>query len=373
MSRDRHKRNRTKDSSRSFQSPSLSHTSAAQAVIQRVISGGTDYLMKNLIRIMTDSVKLVEEPEMIDLHLDGQEAAEITQKWMKKYDKRLNAARIKGADDFQEVFDEMRIKIIAELATPPFRKDVDRRLQAMLDRLSASEDLAKLEMVLLLKPLLGMKNVPWGLCGLIIAIYNRAMRQTIQAYEDEKNVYKAVVEAFESEGTEDFEVADFLKSPDKLEQIGQKLFSAKPGLRERVEQQIWDMLDAFEGELAKGNIKLDLFTEEELTLPYTCLRTELGESFTQAKPSEELRSQVFKAIVDAVNTTMTPDRYRRLCEDVQRAAQTWMKERNKWAAAIQGELTWLEKEQYKENKFILSAFLGQMARLGKEQMPKKKR
>ena len=185
-------------------------------MINRVISGGTDYLMKNLIRIMTDSVKLVEEPEMIDLHLDGQEAAEITQRWMKKYDKRLSAARIKGQDDFQEVFDEMRIKIIAELATPQFRKEVDRRLQAMLDRLSASEDLVKLEMVLLLKPLLGMKNVPWGLCGLIIAIYNRAMQQTIQAYEDEKNVYKAVVEAFESEGKEDFEVADVLKSPISL-------------------------------------------------------------------------------------------------------------------------------------------------------------
>ena len=95
-------------------------------------------------------------------------------------------------------------------------------MQAMLDRLSASEDLVKLEMVLLLKPLLGMKNVPWGLCGLIIAIYNRAMQQTIQAYEDEKNVYKAVVEAFKSEGKEDFEVADVLKSPDKLEQIGDK-------------------------------------------------------------------------------------------------------------------------------------------------------
>jgi hypothetical protein len=216
MSRDRHKRNRTKDPSRSFQSPSLSHTPASQAVVNRVIRGGTDYLMKNLIRIMTDSVELVEEPEMIDLHLDGQEAAEITQRWMKKYDKRLSAARIKGQDDFQEVFDEMRIKIIAGLATPPFRKDVDRRLQAMLDRLSASEDLVKLEMVLLLKPLLGMKNVPWGLCGLIIAIYNRAMQQTIQAYEDEKNVYKAVVEAFESEGKEDFEVAEVLKSPDKL-------------------------------------------------------------------------------------------------------------------------------------------------------------
>ncbi len=164
-----------------------------------------------------------------------------------------------------------------------------------------------------------------------------------------------------------------LKSPDKLEQIGDKLFSAKPGLRERVEKQIWDMLDAFEGELAKGNIKLDLFTEEELTLPFTRLQAELGASITQTKPSEKLRDQVFKAIVEAVNSTMTPDRYRRLCDDVQSIAKTWMQERYRWAAAIQGELTWLEKEQYTENKFILSVFLGQMARLGREERSKKKR
>jgi hypothetical protein len=49
---------------------------------------------------------------------------------------------------------------------------------------------------------------------------------------------------------------------------------------------------------------------------------------------------------------MTPDRYRRLCDDVQSIAKTWMQERNRWAAAIQGELTWLEKEQYTENNNI---------------------
>jgi hypothetical protein len=77
-------------------------------------------------------------------------------------------------------------------------------------------------------------------------------------------------------------------------------------------------------------------------------------------------------MVDAVNSIMTPDRYRRLCDDVQSTAQTWMQGKNRWAAAIQGELTWLEKEQYTENKFILSLFLGQLTRLGKEKRPNKK-
>ena len=102
-----------------------------------------------------------------------------------------------------------------------------------------------------------------------------------------------MAEAFKSEGKGDFEVADVLKSPDKLEQIGQNLFSAKPGLREQVEQQIRDMMDAFEGNLAKGNIKLDLFTEEELPSHSFAFRPNWA-SPSQAEPSEKLRDQVLK-------------------------------------------------------------------------------
>jgi hypothetical protein len=50
-----------------------------------------------------------------------------------------------------------------------------------------------------------------------------------------------------------------------------------------------------------------------------------------------------------------------------------MQARYRWAAAIQGEVIWLEKEQYTENKFIRSAFLGQIRQLGQEQHTYKKR
>jgi len=81
---------------------------------------------------------------------------------MTKYDKRLSAAQAKDSGEFQQVFDEARIEIIAELATPAFRREGDERLQAAFNRLSASADLDKLELVLLLKSLLGMKDVAWG-------------------------------------------------------------------------------------------------------------------------------------------------------------------------------------------------------------------
>ena len=111
---------------------------------------------------------------------------EVTERWLKKYEKRLAAAEKKGPDEYHEVFDEMRIEMVAELATPAFRKEVDERLQTLLDRLMTTNDLEKLEMVMVLKPLLGMKSIPWGLCGLILEIYNRTMQRAMQEYEEDQ-------------------------------------------------------------------------------------------------------------------------------------------------------------------------------------------
>ena len=72
---------------------------------------------------------------------------------------------------------------------------------------------------------------------------------------------------------------------------------------------------------------------------------------------------------------MTPERFQRLRKDVQSTAKAWLRERQKWAAALQFELGWLDGEQYEENKFVVSAFVGQMMRLGKDQKlaPKQKK
>ena len=299
-------------------------------------------------------------------------AADVSQRWTKKYEKRLAEAKIKGSDEYHEVYDEMRIEVVAELATPAFHKEVDERLQILLDRLMSSDDLEKLETVLLLKPLLGMKSVPWGICGLILAIYNRTLQQTFHEYEAEINVYDAVVEALQEDGEERIDVIKLGETPGKLEQLAKRFFAAKPGLRERAEKQILDMIEAFEKELAEGKISLDLFTQEELVLPFQRLQAEFGEPFTQVQPSEEMRQLVLDVIMQAINEMMTSERFRRLYKEVQSMAKTWLRERKKWAAALQGELIWLDEEQYEENKFVIAAFFGQITRLGNDQKPAQK-
>jgi hypothetical protein len=109
-----------------FQQQESKTSPAAQIVSNRIASGGAEYLMQNLIRIMTDSAKLAEEPEFIDLNLDGLKAANVSWRWMEKYEKRLAEAKMKGPDEYHEIYNEMRIEVVAELATPAFHNEVDK-------------------------------------------------------------------------------------------------------------------------------------------------------------------------------------------------------------------------------------------------------
>jgi len=135
MPRKRHPKSHTKTTATASPMQSLEYSPAAQTIARRMVNGGLNYLKQNLIRVMIDSAKLTEEIEFKDLYLDGDKAVQVTERWLKKYDKRLEAAKKKSPDEYHEVADEMRIEIIAELATPAFRKAVDQRLQTLKDRL----------------------------------------------------------------------------------------------------------------------------------------------------------------------------------------------------------------------------------------------
>lgn len=368
MPRNRHKKSQTGLSRPSHQFETNKTSPAAQAVANRITSGGADYLMQNIVRIMTDSAKLADEPEFIDLYLNGQQVTEVSKRWLKKYKGRLTAARRKGQDEYKQVFDDMRIKVIDELATPAFRKDVNNRLQTMVDRLKATDDTQKLEIVLFLKPLLSMESIPWGVCGLILAILGRTMDQTM---EEEKDL-ETTIEALKAEGEETIDLLKIIESPKKFEQIGQKLLAANPDMLKRAERRQMDIVHVFEDELVAGKVDLDLFSEAELLLPFQHLQAETGESFAEVQPTEEMQQRIFDVIRQVIIEIMTPDRFQHLREDVESISKIWLREQRKWAAALYLELNWLGGKRYVENKFVLAAFIGQIERAGKEEQPSSK-
>jgi hypothetical protein len=122
------------------------------------------------------------------------------------------------------------------------------------------------------------------------------------------------------------------------------------------------MVETFEDALGHGDVELSLFSEEELMLPIQRIQAEFGEL---VQSSEEMRERIFDAVRQALSEIMTPERFRRFREEVDQTATNWLRTHQKWGAALQFELGYLDGDQYEENKFILAAFIGQVYRLGK--------
>jgi len=321
-----------------------------------------DYLEENFIRILTESAELAREPEFRDLSFDGEKAMQVTERWMKRFEKRLNAAEKKGQDEYQQAYDDMRIKVIDELATPAFRKIIDERLAALTNRLAATNDLKYLEIALLLKPILKMKKIPLGINGLILEIYHHTMEQAMQEYEEDNEIFDILAEAFDEAGLDMEEIID---SPEKIEEFGAKLLNKNPDLRRKIEAKMGSITEAFKDELFKGNIELDLFTEEELLLPFQRYQKEFEALNSAELDKEKEASRIIKLIQPTIDVIMTPERYKRLRQDIESTINIWMKRRYKWASALQFEMGYLEEEKYAPGLFITTVFWGQLCRKGK--------
>jgi len=359
MARNRHKKTRANPALSASQYEGKRLSPATQSIQSRIIEGGGDYLEENFIRVLTESAELAGEPEFSDLSFDDEKAVQVTERWMKRFEKRLNAAEKKGPDEYQQAYDAMRIKVIDELATPAFRKTVDERLAALTERLAAINDPKYLEIALLLKPILKIKKIPLGINGLILEIYHQTMKQAMQKYEEDFKILDTLTEALDEEGI-DFE--EFIESPEKVEAIVGKLFEKNPDLRQQIEEKTDEMTDAFEDELAKGKIDLDLFTEEELLLPFQRLQGESGRSMKEVLSDEVLAEQFFDAILPTMAAIMTPERYKRLRQDIESTVKVWMHRKYKWTAALQFEIGGLDENRYEADRFVLAAFIGQFYR-----------
>lgn len=80
---------------------------APQAFLKRMASEGVDSFEGIFTLIMNESAQLAGEPEFKDLFIVDAITVEVTERWMRKYEKRLAAAEKKDPDKHQEVLDDM--------------------------------------------------------------------------------------------------------------------------------------------------------------------------------------------------------------------------------------------------------------------------
>ncbi len=250
-----------------------------QEVIDRVNRGGREYWFAQAERVLRDSAVLANEPEFSDLMLDSKKAVKVSQQGYAKYQKRLEAAKHKGQAAYEQCQDDMMLEVISALTPPPFRKEVNKRLQALLERLMSGADLEKLENVILLQFLLSGKKIPWGLCGLILAIHDRSMAPELEKIENEQKMLDAFTQVMEEMGEEMPDMEDLLASPEKFAEVEQKVMQQFPELFDDFEyftDSEVKLMEDFEEQVSTGQIALDLFTEEELIAPFHRVEQESG-------------------------------------------------------------------------------------------------
>jgi hypothetical protein len=218
-------------------------------------------------------------------------------------------------------------------------------------------------MALALKPILQMKEIPWGINGLILGIYNRTLGPTRRSLEEEEASEEILGDLVEElrEGHDPVVVISKLEDPEKMAELSKKLES-RPGFRERLEHQLDEDVDRFEEALWKGKVKLDLFTEEELQLPFSHLREELeGEQLDpSALEAKQAADRLIDSIRQALLEIMTSQRLQRMKVDLERVFQNWLSQRDRWAMALRAEIYWLDDIKVSENPFLIAAYVAEI-------------
>jgi len=147
-----------------------------------------DQWKERLARNLLGAIALRDEPEFADFHFDEETVIKAMVHHIERYGARLNALVAEGKlDAARELYDDMRIDVIAELVTPEVRRDLQERAGRCLARLKRGQDANKIEMALYVGTLLsgGDETVPLGLCGLFTAIYEDSSRRATELYEVE--------------------------------------------------------------------------------------------------------------------------------------------------------------------------------------------
>ncbi|MEI7847465.1 MAG: hypothetical protein WCK35_16815 [Chloroflexota bacterium] len=316
-----------------------------------------------LVQLLVNSANLAFEPELLDLEFDPQTALEVTDHYLSKNKKRLTDAQLKGSQAFEKISEELHIKIVDELTTPDFRKDLQKRLHALRERFELEKELEKLKMVLALQPAIQSKEFPLSMTGLLGQIYSRTIQKSVQVFREEKQLLEDMQSEFNIVDASPQDIVDLLGNPDKLKPLEAKL-TKNPGLMQQLEKQVFDMLDDFEKKLEQGQVELELFTREEIYLPFNRLEEILGPDAQKFDGSTAAgQKQIFDVLIGTMDELFTPQRWEKFYNDVEQTARKWMRARHPWGAALHAELSFLDKKEYEKSRFILSVYWGQIKRL----------
>lgn len=249
-----------------------------------------DQLLQRLERNLLGAIALRNEPEFADFFFDGDAVLEVTASHLDRYEARLTELEKRGdREALQELYDLMRIDVVAELVTSEVRRDLQERTRRCIERLKQGREADKLEMALYVDVLLSGQDkvIPLGLCGLFTAIYEDSLRRVETIGEAEQALRKALADLL-PEGR-DLDAVELLAAVERPEVVARftQILESHPGLRDQIEQDLDRMIEEVGQAIHDGKIAATFFTEEEVLRIFADLALVLGEAVSSPKPPDQ--------------------------------------------------------------------------------------
>lgn len=225
---------------------------------------------QRLERNLLGAIALRDEPEFADFRFDDRDVVEVTVRHQKRYEARLKALLNSGdREALRELYDMMRIDIIAELVTPAVRSDLRERIRRCRERLKQGREADKLEMTLFVDLLLSGQDkvIPLGLCGLLTAIYEDSHRQALDDFESRLALRDELADLLPMHKALDTtQLLALAAQPEVVERVTRTV-EAHPELRARMERDMDRLIEDVEQAIRRGDIPARFFTDEEVLIP----------------------------------------------------------------------------------------------------------
>jgi hypothetical protein len=323
-----------------------------------------------------------KESEFADLSFDAFEAGQsMNRVWDEKAPTLEKIKRLSGQDRDDMAF-ELNTQALTLLLTPSFQRQVLERLSRFRQRLRAERKRDTLAQAALVEMALRTsgrdeENDVWPMCMLVYAMFMDALDE----YERQAKVTEQTLESMRElvKGMSPEEALSISASHPALQGLVQRVKS-KPGLFDFLRRSAEKMIDEAELAVWKGEIRLGLFTADELERlgPRTISAMQAAGVDLQSEPGQvnsklgaRAAELVYDAAADLLDEIATPDRHtslyatarQRLDELARQKGQTGMQ-----ALSLRAILH--EDEPPSKNVMFVYAFLSEMYAMAQERVGK---
>lgn len=328
----------------------------------RLLHGTRSELEESVIQLLIGSASLRTEPEFRDLHFDVERAAQISARIFPKYAPRFERVMRKSGDERQQVYDDFRIEVIDELATPEFRQDLLKRLERCAARFQREGKQERWETTMLLRGVMEQPKLPWGICALLTTLFEET-RAVMEVHDAEEQELLGDFTGRIKGATDPSHSLPLTIPPERTDEFARKV-DAKPGLRERLERKAQSMIDGFERELFQGKYELHVFSDEEIQRAIQCF-----DNFAQSnvldpkKPLTDGAAKGFAACIEqTVRALATPERIQDIVKALKQTGTEWLRRGKPAGALMQMESGWLADDPSPDNHILYTLFAGQLRR-----------